>query len=900
MMSAQLQEQQRQQAAAAQSPVPDHPPAGTTTSLQEQQTPELPKVQNRANESDSPYVRLHASTPVAWQLLDAATLARATAENKPIFMHIGFLADHHCRLTTQDSFSNPQVAAFLNDAFIPIIIDREERPDLDTIYQNYSEAVNATGGWPLNLFLTPDLYPIFGGTYWPGPGTEHSSLPLQPPGDGPSASATTGSGGKGTDGAEDAKAAAANDQGEEEEESCNDFLAISKRIWMFWQEQEERCRREAFEMLSKLLDFAQEGTFNASSVTNNNNISFGGAGAIPEDNKKPTETKQDDVVTEPADLDLDQLEEALDRITKMFDRVDYGFGTPKFPNPARLSFLLRLKQFPKEVTDVVGEQDTENAVDMALGTLRRIRDGGLRDHVGGSGGGGFMRFSVTSDWSMPHFEKMVGENALLLNVFLDAWLLLLETTKEENEFLDVVFELGDYLTSSLICQKEGGGFVTSEAADSYYRKGDKHMREGAYYLWTRREFDDVVGAGETFSAAGSDGQQYASLVAGAYWNVREDGNVPRDQDPFDEFINQNVLHVTKDVQELSRQFGIPAAEVRRIVTEAKGKLRAHREKERVRPIRDEKIVVSVNGMVISALSRAGAALKAVYGAKSEKYLVAARQAAGFVKERLWVEDAKGEKVLRRFWFEGRPSKTLGFADDYAFLVEGLLDLYEATLEKEWLVWAEELQHIQTRIFYDSPSYRATSSQLGGPPSPRQACTGGFYSTELETLSHTVLRLKSGMDKSQPSTNSVSATNLFRLGTLLDNKTYLSQAKETINAFEAEILQYPWLFVGLLSGVVTARLGVRAVRVAGEGDEKGRERYYITPRAEASALLLDGDRQASSSGEAKVEKQETIDEAAKDTSSFLPLVEDLKIEEDEKKPKGEEQAPTTPGEILPVV
>ncbi|KAK3364516.1 hypothetical protein B0T25DRAFT_563528 [Lasiosphaeria hispida] len=780
MMSAQLQQQQPNgPVATTTTPAPQDSPSSreatamATTTAPTENNPAFPPLRNHARESSSPYVQRHGDTPVAWQPLDAKALDRAVKENKPIFMHIGFLADHHCRLTTQDSFSHPLVAAFLNHAFIPIIVDREERPDLDTIYQNYSEAVNATGGWPLNLFLTPDLYPIFGETYWPGPGTEHSL----------------------------AAAALADDHAGDGEEACIDFLALSKKIHNVWEEQEERCRREAFEMLSKLQDFAQEGTFSSTTAATLTRELF-----LPERGANSDE----------ADVDLDQVEEALGRIAQMFDPTEYGFGTPKFPNPARLSFLLRLAQFPDEVKDVVGEKEVENATNMALGTLRRIRDGGLHDHVGA----GFMRFSVTRDWSVPHFEKMVGENALLLGVFLDAWLEKSGSLVAEDEFVDVVFELADYLTSPLIRQ-EGGGFVTSEAADSFYRRGDRHMREGAYYLWTRREFDHVVGSGA------SDGQ-HASLVAAAHWNVLEHGNVPRDQDPHDEFINQNVLYAVKDVHELSKQFGIPVSEVQRILASARENLRSHREKERVRPGRDEKVVVNINGMVIAALARTAAAVRSVDAERSTKYLDAAKKAAAFVKHNLWVAaENAADKTMRRFFYQ-EPSATLAFADDYAFLIEGLLGLYESTLEREWLSWAKELQDTQTRLFYDPISRDEI-------PSPRRAYSGGFYSTEEQTLSHTILRLKSGMDKSQPSTNAVSASNLFVLGTLLGDATYIRQAKDTIFAFEAEILQYPWLFVSLLSGVVTVRLGVKEVRVSAR-EEKLRQ-YYTTPRAEARALVL---------------------------------------------------------------
>jgi uncharacterized protein YyaL (SSP411 family) len=596
-------------------------------------------------------------------------------------------------------------------------------------------------------------------------------------------------------------------------------------------------------MLHKLQDFAQEGTFGAGATIEA--AAAGGPGG--------TANAASTVSPDSGDLDLDQLDEALGRISRMFDPVEYGFGTPKFPNPARLSFLLRLAQFPEEVRDVIGEEEAERAVGMAIGTLRRIRDGGLRDHLGG----GFMRFSVTNNWSMPHFEKMVGENALLLGVFLDAWLGYSRGDGKElsldDEFADVVLEVADYLTSPLV-RTANGGFVTSEAADSFYRRGDRHMREGAFYTWTRREFDQVVGGGSS--------DDHASTVAAAYWDVQEDGNVPQDQDPFDEFINQNILSVKADATELSKQLGVPAAEIKHLVSIAREKLRAHREKERVHPVRDEKVVVGTNGIIIAALARTASALRGLDADRAGKYLQAARDAATFIKEKLWAgAQSKTDNPLRRFFWE-RPSQVLAFADDYAFLLDGLLDLYTATLEREWLDWAKQLQGMhypselprevlliiidtQTALFYDAPLSKSSATTTT-TPSPRNAHSGGFYSTESATLSPTILRLKSGMDKAHPSTNAVSASNLFRLGTLLDTEAYVLQARETVNAFEAEILQYPWLFVSLLTGVVTARLGVKRVEVR-KGDAEGLRRWYTTPRAEAGALVLIEEKEKAGDG-----------------------------------------------------
>lgn len=627
---------------------------------------------NRAGDSNSPYVRAHADSPVKWQLLDDDSVARAKKENKLVFLNIGFRACHcelatlplhhppvwvfpltcmiDCHLTTQDSFSNPSVASLLNESFIPVIADREERPDIDTIYMNYIQAVNSVGGWPINVFLTPELEPVVGGTYWPGPGVEH---------------------GGGDD--------------DTNEEARLDFLVILQKMEQVWREQEARCRKEAKEILLQLRGFAAEGTLGAKNVEAGPSAattSSTGPGASAAMTNVGASANRSASISSSVDLDLDldQLEEAFTHLAGAFDAVNGGFGEePKFPTPARLSFLLNLSKFPDAVADVVGREEVRHATLIALHTLRHIRDGGLRDHVGA----GFARYSVTADWAMPHFEKMVADNALLLSVYLEAWLGQAAANKGqpgENEFFDVVTELGDYLISVPIMKPDGRGFSSSEAADSFYRRGDRHMREGAYYLWTRREFDTVVGPGT------SDGQ-HASAVAAAHWNVLQHGNIPRHHDPHDEFMNQNVLSVAKTPAELSRQFGIPVDEVKSIIASAKEKLLAHREKERVRPETDGKVVVSYNGMAIAALAKTAVAVRSVDTARSARYLDAAVSAADFIREKLW--DAN-KKVLYRTFHEFR-SETRGFADDYAFLIQGLLELFEATGDDKWLEWADELQ-----------------------------------------------------------------------------------------------------------------------------------------------------------------------------------------------------------------
>ncbi|KAL1894869.1 hypothetical protein Sste5346_005556 [Sporothrix stenoceras] len=741
---------------------------------------------NRAGESNSPYVRAQADTPVHWQLFGKEALDRAKQENKPIFLHIGFLACHYCHLTTQDSFSNPAIASILNESFIPIVVDREERPDIDAVYWNYLQLVNSSAGWPINVFLTPDLEPVFGGSYWPGPGAEASGRDKQ-------------------SGSEDG-----------EEDELIGFLGVLEKLRQSWTEREAQCRAEAKETVVQLRKFAAEGT-------------LGPRGLL-----KPGDAKDSSEAYLPSelDLDIDQLDDAYTKLKKTFDPVNGGFGVvPKFVTPAKYSFLLQLGSFPSVVHDIVGEAEVASIVQMALYTLRKLRNSALNDHLSG----GFGRASHTINWTLPHFEKLIPDNGLLLSLYLDAWLYTLRAPKSElpsgsaagttPEFLDVVYSLADYLSSAPV-RLEGGGFASSESADSYYRKGDRHVREGAYYVWTRREFDTVVGG------PGNNGHNdMDARVAAAYWNVLQDGNVDRDNDPFDEFINQNALYINKDTAELARQFNIPRENVERITAEARQKLAAHREKERVRPVLDDKVVVAGNGIVLGSLARVGAALK--FGGhnteRGDKYIGAARDAAQFLRENLW--DSKDKKLYRVF-VNGKREDVLAFAEDYAYLIEGLLELYLATGESEWLEWADELQKQQIDLFYDRPDVPSTQTH---------SSSGGFYRTQESAGKDGVdlLRLKDGMDTTLPATNAVAASNLFRLGSVLDDANYTHLARETIHAFEVEMLQHSWLFPGLLSQIVSARLGGPQVATLASGplaSDAVVAEYFQRPRAGLRSLV----------------------------------------------------------------
>lgn len=628
----------------------------------------------------------------------------------------------------RESFASADVAQLLNDYFIPIKIDREERPDVDAIYMNYVQATTGSGGWPLNVFVTPDLEPVFGGTYWPGP--NHSMTAV-----GTAVAETVG------------------------------FLEILEKMKNVWTQQEGRCRESAKEITKQLRQFAEEGVHS---------------------HKTNEKGDADEEV-----LEIDLLEEAYQHFAHKYDKVNGGFShAPKFPTPTNLSLLLRLGQWPPTVRDVVGEEECTSASAMVVNTLRRMARGGIRDQIGY----GFARYSVTKDWSLPHFEKMLYDQSQLLDVYLDAFLIT-----RDPEMLGAVYDIATYLTSPPM-QAEKGGFFSAEDADSYPSHSDTEKREGAFYVWSLKEFHDVLGEKE-------------GDICARFYGVTADGNVASANDPHDEFISQNVLQITSTPAALAKDLGMPEATITETIKSGRQRLRQYREHHRPHPALDDKIIVCWNGLAISALARTAAVLESIDPSKTSSCLKAATAAASFIKTELW--DANS-RTLYRVYREGRGS-TIGLCDDYAFLIHGLIDLYETTFDDEYLEFADTLQKRQNELF--------TS-----PDSP------GFYTTPSPHPPDLLMRLKSGMDSAEPSSNSVSARNLYRLSALLEDAEYFKLAGRTVQAFEAEIEQFPYCFAGMLGSVVMGRLGLRGIVLTGNSDEMLKKlRQQVRPNAVVTKL-----------------------------------------------------------------
>lgn len=511
----------------------------------------------------------------------------------------------------RESFLSNDIASILNNSFVPIKLDREERPDIDRIYMSYVQATTGSGGWPLNVFLTPDLEPVFGGTYWPGPNNSMTAV-----------GRTVG------------------------------FLEILEKMRDVWQKQERRCLESAKEITKQLREFAEEGTHSHRQVGEKGEGIDG--------------------------LEVELLDDAYQHFAGKYDTVNGGFSrAPKFPTPVNLAFLLRLCQMPQAVKDVVGEEDCASALAMATNTLRKMARGGIRDQIGY----GFARYSVTADWSLPHFEKMLYDQPQLLNVYLDAFLIT-----QDPEMLGAVYDISTYLTSPPLAAPDGG-FYSAEDADSYPTHSDREKREGAYYVWTLKDFQSLL-------------DKRSADVCARFYGVTSDGNVSRENDPHDEFISQNVLNIKSTPSALAKEFGRSEDEVVKILKEGRVKLREWREKERPRPSLDDKIVVAWNGLAIGALARTSKVLVDIDPEKSRECLTAAERAVAFIRRELW-DEVSGK--LWRVYREGRGDAP-GFADDYAFFIQGLIELYEATFNDTYLEFADQLQRKSSFLALSSPSF----------------------------------------------------------------------------------------------------------------------------------------------------------------------------------------------------
>ena len=593
---------------------------------------------NRLAGERSPYLLQHANNPVDWYAWGDEAIERSRREDKPIFLSVGYSTCHWCHVMEHESFENPAIAELLNDHFVSIKVDREERPDVDRVYMSFVQATTGSGGWPMSVFLTPELKPFYGGTYFP------PSSKWGRPG-------------------------------------FADLLAELARVW-----KEDRTR---------VNDAAAELTERLKSVT-------ASAGA------------ENEVA------DTEALDRGVEQFQMAFDRRHAGFGgAPKFPRPSELLFLLREH----------ARRQSQPPLFMATETLRAMALGGMRDHIGG----GFHRYSVDAEWRVPHFEKMLYDQAQLVLAYLDA-----AQATADDFYATVAEDTLHYVLRDMTSPE--GGFYSAEDADSVppEQAGSPHPHkvEGAFYVWSDAEIGELLDDDAT--------------VARRRFGILPDGNAP--QDPHGEFTGKNLLYVSESIEDVSARTGQPVEQVMAALGRIRQKLFDARI-SRPRPHLDDKILTAWNGLMMAAFARAARVLPSSVDAP--RYRAAAVNAAEFIRTTLW--DGSRGILLRRY--RDGDAAIDGYAEDYAYLIYGVLELFEATGDARWLEWAVQLQRRQDELFWDADG-------------------GGWFSTTGNDPS-VLLRLKEDYDGAEPAASSVSTLNVLKLAHLLGDATYRDKAERTL-------------------------------------------------------------------------------------------------------------------------
>jgi uncharacterized protein YyaL (SSP411 family) len=517
---------------------------------------------NRLAAETSPYLLQHAGNPVDWYAWGPEAFEAAKAADKPIFLSIGYSACHWCHVMEHESFENPQIASLMNERFVNIKVDREERPDLDQIYMQAVQLMTGRGGWPMSVFLTHDLKPFYGGTYWPP--TARMGMP--------------------------------------------GFDQVLDGVSNAWRTQREQVAAQA-EQLTSNLDGVDEAATSAVELPKTGTLS------------------------------IEPMTKAVAHLERAFDSRHGGFGgAPKFPHPMDLRVLLRAWK----------RKPTDELLAIVTTTLDKMAGGGMYDQLGG----GFHRYSVDERWLVPHFEKMLYDNALLVPAYLEAF----QITGNER-YATIVRETCDYVLREMT--DKAGGFYSTQDADS-------EGVEGKFYVWTPSEIEAVLGA------------DAAEAFCHVY-DVSEVGN----------FEEANILNLPKTLEQLAALLHRDANELETELAASREKLRIAREK-RVHPGLDDKVLVAWNGLMIEALAMAGAALD------ESRYVDAAAKAAEFILTQL--RDKQGR--LLHTWRNGQ-AKFAAYLDDYACLLNSLVTLYEATFDERWIDEAVSLADTLLARFADA-------------------------------------------------------------------------------------------------------------------------------------------------------------------------------------------------------
>jgi uncharacterized protein YyaL (SSP411 family) len=575
----------------------------------------------------------------------------------------------------------------MNREFVNIKVDREERPDVDRVYMTFVQAMTGGGGWPMSVWLTPNLQPFVGGTYFPP----------------------------------------------EDRYGQPAFRKVLERIAAAWKQDHEKITEQG----TKIAD------------------------ALRQSQTAP--------VASADKIDAKVLEAAYEQLAHIFDAEEGGFGNaPKFPRPVTFNFLTRFYARgcgtgfqPVSEDRLEAEAIGKKALEMDLFTLRKMAAGGMHDHLGG----GFHRYSVDRYWHVPHFEKMLYDQAQLAVAYLDAFQIT-----HDPEFASVARAILDYVVRDMTSKE--GGFFSAEDADSLLEYGKAEHAEGAFYVWTKKEIDAALGD--------------AAEIFDFHYGMESHGNAPAGSDPQGEFRGKNILIQRHTIPETAQHFKRSEEETRKSLARSREKLLSMRGK-RPRPHLDDKIIAGWNGLMISAFARGAQILN------EPRYLESAARAANFVRTDLY--DQK-RKVLYRSYRAGR-SEVEGFADDYAFVIQGFLDLYEASCDVEWLKFATELQETQDQLFLDEKN-------------------GGYFSTSGNDKS-VFLRMKDDNDSAEPAPSSIAALNLLRLAQIRGSKEWQERGQKTIAAFASTLATFPSAMPQMLVALDYSLSKPRQIVIAGKLD-----------------------------------------------------------------------------------
>ena len=636
-----------------------------------------PKHTNALIREKSPYLLQHAHNPVNWLPWGDEAIAKAKAEDKPIFLSSGYSTCHWCHVMERESFENEEIAAYINEHFVPVKVDREERPDVDLTYMTYVQAATGGGGWPMSVFLTPELKPFFGGTYFPP----------------------------------------------ENAQGRIGFKNLLQELHKAWMEDRAKLQASSERSIAKLQEHL-------------------------DGENAETEVKTDAVV-----------QKAYDDLASSYDYHEAGFsGAPKFPRSSSINLLLRIHQ--AWLKDEARKSESDWAAEMSVKTLRAMANGGIWDHVGG----GMHRYAVDGYWHIPHYEKMLYDQGQLLWAYAEGYLIT------DSPFLaDTAREIVGYVQRDL--RHPQGGFFSAEDADSYAQAGDDHKKEGAFYVWKASEIDELLGK--------EDGSIFRYS-----FGARRDGNARPESDPHGELTGLNTLFRAYSVKKTAEFFKKTPEEV--LAIQGRGlKLLFEARAKRPRPHLDDKIITAWNGLMIAGLARAGAALG------EPSFLKLAAEAAQFLHDELCAAPGQG---LHRSWRSGERGPK-GFATDYACLIHGLLDLYQASFEVKWLQWAVALQEEMDGLFLDKEN-------------------GGYYSVHTE-MAHSVLRIKEDYDGAEPSPNSLAALNLARLAAMLDHTAYAAQAAKITTLFGNTLQSSPSAVPVLVMAADFLESGKQQIVLAGD-------------------------------------------------------------------------------------